>query len=140
MPKNHCYFLIMIKDFDSWNDKKKQIDKFKVFQHPKESEIWWCRIGVNIGSEIYGKGIEYTRPVLIINSESSENCICIPISSKIKSTKYSCIIKTSDNKIHTVLVFQIKSIDKRRLKEKIYLLDKEEYSKVKLILNKLFKI
>lgn len=66
--------------------------------------------------------------------------ICIPLSSKIKNTKYSCIIKTEDNKLHTVLLFQVRSIDKRRLKEKIYDLNKEEYRKVKTVFDKLFKI
>ena len=87
-----------------------------------------------------GKGKEYTRPVLIINSEGSENCICVPLSSKIKNTKYSCIIKTEDNKLHTALMFQIRSIDKRRLKEKVYDLNEEEYGKVKIVFDKLFKI
>lgn len=129
-----------MKDFNDWNKKKIKIDGFLEFQHPKEAEIWWCRLGINIGCEVYGKGKEYTRPVLVINSEGSENCICIPLSSKVKNTKYSCIIKTSDNKLHTALVFQVKSIDKRRLKEKIYDLGIEEYKKVKIIFDKLYKI
>ena len=84
--------------------------------------------------------VEYTRPVLIINNDGSENCICIPLSSKVKNTKYSCIIKTDDKKLHTALLFQIRSIDKRRLKEKIYELDDEEYQKVKIVFDKLYKI
>jgi mRNA interferase MazF len=128
-----------MKDFYDWNKKKIKIDGYKEFQHPKEGEIWWCRLGVNIGCEVYGKGKEYTRPVLIINEEGSENCICIPISSKIKNTKYSCIIKTDDDKLHTALVYQIRSIDKRRLKEKIYDLNQGEYEKIKAVFDKLFK-
>jgi mRNA interferase MazF len=37
--------------------------------HPpyfKNGEIWWCSIGENIGSEMYGKGEFYRRPVLVI--------------------------------------------------------------------------
>ncbi len=129
-----------MKNFDDWNKKKIEIDSFIEFQHPKERDIWWCRIGINIGSEVYGKGKEYTRPVLIINSESSENCVCIPLSSKVKNTKYSCVIKTEDDKLHTALVFQVRGIDKRTLKERVYILSEEEYKKVRIIFDKLFKI
>lgn len=97
-------------------------------------------MGLNIGCEVYGKGIEYTRPVLIINSDGSENCICMPLSSKVKSSKYSCVIKTSDDKLHTVLVFQIRSIDKRRLKNKAYNLNLVEYQKIKIYFDRLYKI
>jgi len=37
-------------------------------------------------------------------------------------------------------MFQIRSIDKRRLKEKVYDLNEEEYGKVKIVFDKLFKI
>jgi mRNA interferase MazF len=130
----------MEKDYRDWNAKKIKINLFSTFQHPKEMEIWWCRIGVNIGCEVYGKGKEYTRPVLIINSDGSENCICIPISSKVKNSKYSCVIKTNDGRLHTALVFQIRSIDKRRLKKKAYVLDLVEYQKIKIYFDKLYKI
>jgi len=131
----------MVKKFLEWIKLKEKLHSNK-HKPPlfKEGEIWWCRLGVNIGSEVYGKGKEYTRPVLIINSEGSENCICIPLSSKVKNTKYSCIIKTDDDKLHTALLFQVRSIDKRRLKEKVYDLNKGEYKKVKIVFDKLFKI
>jgi hypothetical protein len=53
----------MEKDFDGWGQRKKKIDSFVRFQHPKEKEIWWCRVGLNIGTEVYGKGKDYMRPV-----------------------------------------------------------------------------
>ena len=129
-----------MKDFDGWNFKKKKIDSFKNFQHPKEKEIWWCRVGINVGTEIYGKGQEYTRPVLVINSDSPESCIVIPITSKVKGNKYSHVIKTDDGLFHTAVLFQIRHVDKRRFKEKIYILSDDEYFKVREIFNTLYKI
>lgn len=129
-----------MKDFNHWNKKKIQIDGFVEFQHPKEREVWWCSIGVNIGSEVYGKGADYTRPVLVINAEGSESFIGIPLTSNIKSRKYACIIKTDDGVLHTALIYQIRSFDKRRLTERKYILSKEEYSKVKKYFNKLYKL
>lgn len=54
-------------DFNAWNERKKKINNHVKYQHPKPGEIWWCSIGLNIGSEIYGKGWTYARPVIVIN-------------------------------------------------------------------------
>lgn len=129
-----------MKNFNDWNTKKIKIDSFTNIKHPKAGEIWWCRVGVNIGSEVYGKGREYTRPVLIINTDGNENFIGVPLSSKLKNTKYSCIIKTSDEMLHTVLVYQIRNFDNRRLKEKIYDLQEPELQRVKIYFESLWKI
>jgi mRNA interferase MazF len=129
-----------MKNFHDWNKKKIKIDAGQTFNHPKEKEIWWCSIGINVGTEVFGKGADYTRPVLVINSESSESFIGIPLSSKIKSKKYSCIIKTDDGVLHTALLYQIRSFDKRRLTERKYVLSGEEYLKVKSYFKKLYKI
>jgi mRNA interferase MazF len=129
-----------MKDFNDWNQKKIKIDDLKNFNHPREKEIWWCRIGVNVGSEVYGKGYEYTRPVLVINAEGSETFIGIPLTSNIKSKKYAAIIKTDDGLLHTALTYQIRSFDKRRLTERMYVLSDTEYSEIKGFFLKLFKI
>lgn len=128
-----------MKDFHDWNKKKIKIDENRTFNHPKEKEIWWCSVGVNIGCEVYGKGLDYTRPVLVINAEGSESFIGIPLTSNIKNKKYSCIIKTDDDVLHTVLVYQIRSFDKRRLMERKYALSNEEYSKIEKYFKKLYK-
>ncbi len=119
-----------MKDFDSWNVKKKNIDKNQLFQHPKTGEIWWCRVGINVGSEIYGKGIDYVRPVLIINDEGDEGFIGVPLTSKIKNRKYACIIMEDDGTLATALVYQIKSFDKRRLVENHSTLSSEYFNRV----------
>lgn len=86
------------------------------------------------------KGDDYTRPVLVINAEGSESFIGIPLTSKVKNRKYSCIIKTDDGILHTALVYQIRSFDKRRLTERKYILSDEEYSKIQEYFSKLYKL
>lgn len=129
-----------MKDFDDWNKKKIKIDGNQDFNHPKEKEIWWCSIGMNVGSEVFGKGHDYTRPVLVINAEGSESFIGIPLTSNIKNKKYSCIIKTDDRVLHTALLYQIRSFDKRRLTERKYILSNEEYAKIEEYFKKLYKL
>ena len=62
----------MYKNFDHWNKSKKKIevrrDKFLY----KEGDVWWCSVGLNIGTESCGKGGEFRRPVLIIKKTFKE--------------------------------------------------------------------
>ncbi len=130
-----------MKDFDSWNKKKKEIHFRSNFNHGiKEREIWWCSIGENVGTEVFGKSKNFSRPVLIINAESSENVVCIPLSSKIKKGKYRAFIITEDNKKHDVLISQVRVVDKRRLIKKMYILDLIQYKKLKIYFDLLFKV
>jgi mRNA interferase MazF len=129
-----------MKDFINWNKTKIKLDGLTTYRHPKEKEIWWCGVGVNVGSEIYGKGERFSRPVLVINSEGTQTFIGIPLTSGVNPKKYSCLIKTEDDVLHTALVYQIRSFDKRRLQEKMYTLSDNEYSLIKTYFQKLYKI
>jgi len=55
-----------IKDFDNWNNIKKKLDKSDQNQSFYEKEIWWCSVGINVGSEHDGKGNRFMRPVYIL--------------------------------------------------------------------------
>lgn len=72
----------MEKDFDAWNVKKKVLDKNKRNLLFKEGEIWWCSLGVNVGEEVYGKGIDFRRPVIVLKKLSRNSCIVIPTSTQ----------------------------------------------------------
>jgi hypothetical protein len=65
---------MMMKDFDTWNVKKKQLDaqQSDAILFFKEGEVWWVHFGLNIGFEMNGKGNEFTRPVLIIKNNISQ--------------------------------------------------------------------
>jgi mRNA interferase MazF len=110
-----------------------KIDALKNFQHPKVKEVWWARLGMNIGREVYGKGRDYTRPVLVINSEGSEMCIIVPLTSKLRKNKYTEVVTTEDGKKHCAMLYQTRAIDKRRLREHVYTLNDAEYSKVEAV-------
>lgn len=129
-----------MKDFHTWNKKKIKIDAYKWHKHPKEREIWWCSIGMNVGTEIYGKGDAYVRPVIVLNSELGESFIGIPLTSKIKNGKYCCIVRVTDNKISTALISQIRNFDKRRLIKKISDLSEDDYCKVMQCISRMYKI
>ncbi len=129
-----------MKDFDAWNIQKKQIDSVYTRARPRERDIWWVRVGMNVGGEIYGKGEMYLRPVLIINAEDDKTFVGIPLTSNIKTSKYSVIIRTTDNKLHSVLTSQIRVFDRKRLWRLKYVLIQSEYEAVKRVFDSLYKI
>lgn len=126
-------------EFDAWNVKKKKLDQQRNYLHPKEREIWWCSVGKNVGSEIYGKGNNFARPVLVINADEDRNFVGIPLSSILRSRKYSSIIRSEDGNLHSALVYQMKNFDNKRLINLFSSVSKEEYLKVKDVFKKIFK-
>ena len=70
--------------YDLWNDQKKVLAEGNRRFLFKEGEIWWCSLGVNVGTESFGKGETFRRPILIIKKLSSESCIAVPLTSKEK--------------------------------------------------------
>ena len=58
----------MEKYFDRWNEIKKATDAADEAArlYFREGEMWWVRLGHNIGYEANGKSREFTRPVIIL--------------------------------------------------------------------------
>ena len=54
------------KRFDEWNKNKKILDDKKRVPSFHVREIWWVAVGVNVQSEICGKGSVFSRPVLVL--------------------------------------------------------------------------
>jgi len=72
------------KDFDTWNIVKKRIQREDRNVFIRAGEVRWVSIGVNVGSEIDGKGVSFTRPALILNVSGSHIAFIIPMSTKMK--------------------------------------------------------
>lgn len=72
------------KDFENWNLVKKRIEVEERKVNIRAGEIRWITFGVNIGSEIDGKGVSFTRPALILHVIGSHLALVISMSTKIK--------------------------------------------------------
>lgn len=72
------------KDFDSWHAVKKRIEAEEQKVYIRTGEIRWIAFGVNIGSELDGKGDSFTRPGLIIHVIGSRLALVVPMSTKKK--------------------------------------------------------
>lgn len=73
------------KQLNQWHKVKKQINRSKNLPTFNEREIWWCSIGQNVGYEIYGKGKQFWRPVLILNKHNHYTFFGLPLTSKRKT-------------------------------------------------------
>jgi PemK-like, MazF-like toxin of type II toxin-antitoxin system len=88
-------------DFDAWNIQKQAIHAAARWPIFREGQVWWCALGVNVGSEVYGKGPQRTRPVIVLRKLSRESCIVVPVTS-VQPTRLSdwyhpigpCLIKS----------------------------------------------
>ena len=123
--------MIDLKTFDQWNEIKKNLhQKEKEAEFFKEKQIWWCSIGQNLGSESYGKGATFSRPVLIFKKLSQRTFLGIPLTSKTKQGSWYITIRHRSKEI-TALLNQIRIYDKKRLSNRFGELDDEDFYLIK---------
>lgn len=120
----------MLKRFLEWIGTKEKLHnnehKPPLF---KEGEIWWCHIGENVGVEMNGKGERFTRPVLMFKKYDRYSFLALPLSTKSKTgTWYAIITFGGINQV--VNLSQGRTLDYKRLKEKMGQLDESDFSKV----------
>jgi mRNA interferase MazF len=120
----------MQKDFDRWNDTKKQIEQshFTEFVHMRE--VWWCSLGVNVGAEENGNEEFFERPVLILNKFNSDMVLAIPMSTTIKRTPYHFVIPYNDTQV-ALLLSQLRLVSTKRLKRRMYQMADPLFDKVR---------
>ncbi len=102
--------------------------------HIKRGDVYYADLSPVIGSEQGG-----VRPVLVVQNDVgnrySPTVIVVAITSQIQKAKLPTHVEISANeygfeKTSVILLEQIRTIDKQRLKEKITHLDKELMGKV----------
>jgi mRNA interferase MazF len=120
----------MFKNFDEWNEKKKQIDRldFAYYVHPRE--VWWCSIGVNIGTEINGKHNVFERPVLILKKFNKNSILAVPLTSKVRKREYTVIFRHNNNN-YAALLSQLRLVSTKRLNRKMYKMDSKIFNIIK---------
>jgi mRNA interferase MazF len=108
-----------VKDFDKWNNVKKKVDEENNSSIFRVGEIRWVVLGVNIGSEIDGKGDSFNRPCLIVDSFSDKLVLVFPMSTKLKKTAGYVEITLPDGRQVSVCIHQAKTISPKRILKRI---------------------
>jgi len=124
----------MTKDFDKWNKEKKRAQARNDIDtlYFKERDVWWARIGVNIGFEQDGMGEFSQRPVLVIRKFNQYVMLVLPLTTKIKSgNKYYFSFESPDNIKRSAILSQVRLIDIKRLTEHMFKVDKKTFETIK---------
>ena len=116
-----------MKDFDSWNDYKKKLQRNERLPTFREREIWWCSIGINIGHEIDGKNQYFNRPVLILNKFNKRLFWGLPLSTKIKESPHYYSINFKGNE-QSVMLTHLRLYDSKRITHKMGKLTPQQFS------------
>ena len=128
------------KDFDAWNKTKKQVDADvrEVFGYPRE--VWWCSLGVNIGSEIDGKNENFERPVIILRVYNKETMLVLPTTGRAKEDKFHLPLeidgqnpetKERYKKLVYVKLTQARVISNKRLLRKVDVIGDKDFERIK---------
>jgi mRNA interferase MazF len=121
----------MIKEFDQWNEKKKETHDRATSPFFHKREIWWCSLGVNVGFEQDGSGGEYRRPVLVLLGLSRQTCLIIPLTTSGKRHPLRPSIGVIAGKEAYALLSQVRVVDAKRLVRKICRLDKGTFERIR---------
>jgi len=127
----------MEKDFDKWNEVKKQTHA----EHPRlytVREIWWCRLGVNVGTEQDGKGEWSVRPCVILRGFGSDACLVVPLTTSARKHSLRVPVGLVGGVAARANLSQLRVVDTRRLEEKIGFLETDAFSKLRKAVRDLF--
>jgi mRNA interferase MazF len=119
----------MEKNFDGWNGKKKETHG----EEPRPytvREIWWCRLGVNVGTEQDGRGEWYVRPCVIMKGFGPDACLVAPLTTSAREHPLRMPIGMVDGRMARANLSQLRVVDTRRLERKIGFLEKDAFAKI----------
>lgn len=121
----------MKKDFDRWNEDKKKLDRTRSDFDFHEREIWWCAIGLNIGSEQLSFSTDFSRPILVVRRLSPNVFLGIPLTTKTDDRLPFRVRIVVEGVSNDVLVGQIRAFDRKRLYRKIAVMSEADFETVK---------
>jgi len=134
-----------LEKFDEWNKEKKTIhtvdpDGFYV----NEREIWYVKLGMNVGNESNGKQ-DFRRPVVVIKKVGNLFFV-VPMTTKGKDSKFYHVFQKNEYiehyrdqipEISRAQLSQVRIMDKRRFLDRIGYIHRDEFTEIKKKLREL---
>ena len=105
----------------------------------RAGEIRWISCGVNVGSEIDGKGESFTRPVLIAHVVGSALALVVPLSTKTKDVAGYIPFEFQGKQI-SICVHQMRIISQRRILTRKGKISDKRLKQVKAEIKKFFAL
>ncbi len=126
--------------FDEWNIVKKATSLKNFSVGFKNRDIFYIKMGQNIGYEQNGKGDHFVRPVIVLKRFNDKMFFGIPLSTKIKKGYfYHTFEFVKQNKVvqNNALLSQMRLFSSNRLLNKIGVINKDDFKTIKEKLVKL---
>jgi hypothetical protein len=128
-----------MKQFNEWNEVKKEIDTRKKFVIFKERDVFLASIGENIGFEQNGKSQLFSRPVLVLKKFSNNMFFGIPLSTQLKQGNFFFEFELNGEKSNALLV-QGRLFDSKRLEKRLGMIGKDDFSELKIKIRELLNV
>ena len=123
-----------IENIDKWNEVKKQIEQSKRKLGIKPREIFWVKIGQNIGDEEYGKDKNFARPVIIINKLTNGLFVGVPLTSTIKNNDYFHTFEYTNKQngltTNSAMILQLKVFSTKRVMNKVGVINQNDFENI----------
>ncbi|MDR1088270.1 MAG: type II toxin-antitoxin system PemK/MazF family toxin [Coriobacteriales bacterium] len=130
----------MQKDYREWMPVKAEIHNNAARpQMFKESDVWLCHIGDNVGFEEDGKGRNYLRPVVVVRKFNNQFCQVVPLSTTASRGRYYFPFNSHTGKTSVAITSQLKAVDSSRLTRKIGYINPSDLHALKSKLRELFQ-
>ncbi len=119
-----------MKDFDKWNNKKKNINIINSNKNFSERDVWFIKMGLNVGYEQDGKGEEFLRPVIIFKKFNKTVFLGIPLTRTEKDLPFYHSFNFKNSR-STAILSQVRLFDAKRLKFRYGKLSKGDFRHIK---------
>ena len=129
-----------IKRFDKWSEVKKHLDKAECKEFCRAGEIRWVSLGVNIGSEMDGKGDTFNRPCLVADVFSNKLALVFPMTTSIKKSPGYVPFTLADGKIVSVCIHQARTVSPRRILKRIQAVSRPKLQVIKDQYKKFYRL
>jgi len=133
-----------VKEFNSWNLEKQKLHfSEEVKRYPKERDIWYIKMWINIWVEENWKW-DFLRPVLVIK-KIWILVFCIALSTQYKENIFYKELNTCtfyDKKYEKdksmIILSQWKTLDTKRFVKQIWYISKQEFIELKKLLKNMY--
>ncbi len=112
---------------DQWNDVKQITEKTKKKVYFKERDIFWLKIGENIGFEQNGKGNKFQRPVLVVKRYTNDMFLGIPLSTTLREGSFYFQFEFIKGQMSTALLVQHRLFSSKRFIKKIGKINQNDF-------------
>lgn len=111
-------------DFDNWANVKKRLEFRGQPMSVKRGEVYWVGLGMNVGSEIDGKGRRFARPMVVLKCINRYAFIGVPLTTK--EHNWPGFVRFEFNGVtEYALMPQVRITSTKRLYNRIGRLDRE---------------